>query len=76
MPFFHKGNKEDLVFEGIWNTRDGSRVRVRNGIATVITSKHEYLKNFQFPVDNLGKCSVSPDMDLVERDRTTEGYTR
>lgn len=67
-------NKENLVFVGVWFTEDGSQVRVKEGIATVLNSKHDYLKGFTFPIDSQGKCCVSPNMDLKERDRTQEGY--
>lgn len=73
--FFSKGNKVDLIFEGTWITRDGSKVKVHDGISEVLESKHEYLKGFRFPIDSLGKCPVSGDMDLVERDRTVDGYS-
>jgi hypothetical protein len=73
---FEIGNKENLVFVGTWTTRNGTKVRVKNSVARIVESQYEYLKGFDFPIDNLGKCSVSPGMDLVERDRTSEGYTR
>lgn len=64
---------EDL--NGTWFTEDGSKVKVENGIAIVLDSEHEYLKGFEFPINTKGKCSVTPNMDLKERDRTCDGYT-
>jgi len=67
-------DKESCDFTGTWFTEGGSRIRVRNGMGTVLSSPHEYIIGWQFPIDEHGICCVTPNMNIKERDRTCDGY--
>lgn len=69
-------NKENLVFVGRWRTSNGAFGKVENGILTIDSCEQKAFIGMKFPIDALGKCSVHPDFNLEERDRSSEGYTR
>lgn len=60
-------------FTGEWITRNGSVVSVEKGIAKVIKSKLKYIIGWEFPIDNAGNCSISHDLDLIEKQISLEG---
>lgn len=62
-------------FTGKWRTRAGFTVFVKDALARVISSEHKYIEGWNFPIIDGGKCPVSPDLDLIERFRDSEGYT-
>lgn len=61
-------------FTGKWRTRAGFTVYIQNATATVIESEHKYIIGWAFPIKDGGKCPISPDLDLIERFRDSEGY--
>ena len=63
-----------MSFTGKWKTRDGTVVKVTNNLAEVLETDKDYLKSMRFPIDEKGNCIISPNFDLVERIRDSEGY--